>query len=78
MRRSRARSSSTSAVSTVSSVIACRLTSATWIARPASPNSAAANGMPTCTELPKVAEMARTLGAAVGSAPLRLARRSHR
>ena len=35
---------------------------AMWISRPAAPNSAVASGMPTCTELPKVAEIARTLG----------------
>jgi len=43
-----------------------------WIASPASPNSAAANGMPTCTVLPKVAAMARVDAAA---APWRAALR---
>ena len=61
---SRARSSSTSAVSTVSSVSECRLTIVMWSARPASPKSAAASGMPTCTVLPNEAEIARTLGSA--------------
>ena len=37
---------------------------ARWIDSPASPNSALASGMPNCTVLPKLAEMARTLGAA--------------
>ena len=53
--RSRARSSSTIAVSTVRIVSECRLTSVMWIASPASPNSAAAIGMPTWTVLPKIA-----------------------
>ncbi len=62
--RSRARSSSTIAVSTVRITSECRLTSVMWIASPASPNSAAAIGMPTWTALPKIAEIARTLGTA--------------
>ena len=37
-----------------------------WICSPASPNIAVATGMPTCTVLPKVAEIARTLGSAAG------------
>ncbi len=48
-----------------------------WIASPASPNSAAAIGTPTCTVLPKQPVIARTLGPATGSAPARLARRCH-
>ena len=45
-------------------VSACRLTIARCTDSPASPNSACAIGMPSCTVLPKVIDMARTEGAA--------------
>ncbi len=77
-RRSRSRSSSTSAVSTVSRVSACRLISVMWMARPASPKSAVLIGTPICSVLPKVAEIARTLGAAAGSRPPRFQCRCQR
>ena len=59
------------AVASVSKISACRLTIARWICSPTSPNNAAAIGMPTCTVLPKAAEIARTAGAVGGSKPLR-------
>ena len=60
----RARSDSTSTVSSVSNTMPCTLTSATCSARPVSPKRAEASGMPSCTALPYTAATVRVAGAA--------------